>query len=542
VIDTSATTSPIQKLTERLAAQFPELVIIVAGDSRDQAALSAQVTRGTVYRFLHKPASAQRVKLFVDAAWRRREEGHSPMTANRARAAAAPSEAIFSRNTFVFGALAIAVAIGVAAYVDMRPSNDAAPAKKPVVARNQTITQETQAPAPRPSTAQDPVESDPRIEPLLSRAEQALLANRLDDAERLINQAREIEPTNVRVSFLSAQVRRERERVALNIARASTPINSAKQDLTQQVNQRVSNLLALAEERIRDGSLIEPAQDNARFYIESAAGIAPDNAQVRAAERDLASRLLARGQSTLAAGNSEEGERWLAAAADAGAAPDDITSIRRDIARTRINAKADTMARLSQLFNQRLNQGRLMEPSDSARFYLMQLEQSDASHPSTRLARVSLSGRLLEEARQATGRGDLVAAQSFVSDARKLGANSVNAASVERAIAAARDKTPRLDRSEDGLISAGRLERLRYVPPDYPMEARQKGLSGNVELVFTVRADGRVTDVSVQSAIPARIFDDAAIEAVRKWRYRPYERDGRPVDQRVKLNLRFAME
>jgi protein TonB len=328
----------------------------------------------------------------------------------------------------------------------------------------------------------------------------------------------------------------------LNIARASTPINSAKQDLTQQVNQRVSNLLALAEERIRDGSLIEPAQDNARFYIESAAGIAPDNAQVRAAERDLASRLLVRGQSTLAAGNSEEGERWLAAAADAGAAPDDITSIRRDIARTRINAKADTMARLSQLFNQRLNQGRLMEPSDSARFYLMQLEQSDASHPSTRLARVSLSGRLLEEARQATGRGDLVAAQSFVSDARKLGANSVNAASVERAIAAARDKTPRLDRSEDGLISAGRLERLRYVPPDYPMEARQKGLSGNVELVFTVRADGRVTDVSVQSAIPARIFDDAAIEAVRKWRYRPYERDGRPVDQRVKLNLRFAME
>jgi protein TonB len=285
--------------------------------------------------------------------------------------------------------------------------------------------------------------------------------------------------------------------------------------------------------------LIEPAQDNARFYVESAAAIAPDNAQVRAAESDLASRLLARGRSSLAAGNQDDGERWLAAAADAGASPDDITTIRRDIARTRINAKADTMARLSQLFNQRLNQGRLLETSDSARSYLTQLEQSDASHPSTRLARVSLSGRLLEEARQATNRGDLVAAQGFVSNARKLGANSVNAAAVERAIAAARDDS---GRATDGTISAGRLERLRYVPPDYPMEARQKGLSGNVELTFTVRSDGKVSDVSIENSTPPQIFDEAAIEAVRKWRYRPYERDGLAVDQRVKLNLRFAMD
>jgi TonB family protein len=200
------------------------------------------------------------------------------------------------------------------------------------------------------------------------------------------------------------------------------------------------------------------------------------------------------------------------------------------------------MARLAQLFNQRLAQGRLMEQTDSARFYLTQLEQSDSSHPSTRLARVTLSGRLLEEARTATGRGDLVAAQSFVSDARKLGANSLQASAVERQIAAARDNSGRGASAADGLISAGRLERLKYVPPDYPAEARQRGVSGAVELTFTVRADGKVTDVNVESATPPRVFDDAAIDAVRKWRYRPVERDGRAVDQRVKLILRFAME
>jgi protein TonB len=74
------------------------------------------------------------------------------------------------------------------------------------------------------------------------------------------------------------------------------------------------------------------------------------------------------------------------------------------------------------------------------------------------------------------------------------------------------------------------------------MEARQKGLSGNVELTFTVRSDGKVSDVSIENSTPPQIFDEAAIEAVRKWRYRPYERDGLAVDQRVKLNLRFAMD
>jgi protein TonB len=146
---------------------------------------------------------------------------------------------------------------------------------------------------------------------------------------------------------------------------------------------------------------------------------------------------------------------------------------------------------------------------------------------------------LLEEARKAVGRGDLTGAQTFVTNARKLGANSVNAAAVERQIAAARDDSAR---AADGTIAAGRLERVRYVSPEYPMEARQRGLSGNVELTFTVRADGTVSDVRVEDSTPPLVFDDAAIEAVRKWRYRPYERDGRPVDQRAKLNLRFAME
>jgi TonB family protein len=559
VIDTAAISTPVARLTERLAAQFPDLVIIVAGDHHDQNALSAQVTRGTVYRFLHKPASAQRVKLFVDAAWRRHEEGNAPMTATRARSTP-PPEPLLSRNTLIVGALAVLAAVGVAMWMETRKEQTPPVAQAPAAAEQQQRVPNT--PATKASVEPSAlIESDPRLEPLLARAEQALLANKVDDAERLVEQARSLEPDNVRVAFFTAQIKKERERAVLaaarnaaasgNINRAlnvlegarreagpSTLVNETRQDITVQLNERVVSLLQRADQRIREGALVEPAQDNARFYIESAAAIAPDNAQVREAERDLASRLLARGRSLLAAGNTDEGERWLAAASDAGAAPDDITTVRRDIARARINAKADSMARLSQLFNQRLSQGRLMDQTDSARSYLAQLEQSDASHPSTRLARVSLSGRLLEEARSATLRGDLATAQSFVANARRLGASAVTAATIEREIAAARDFSTRADLP----ISAARLERTRYVPPEYPMEARQRGLSGAVELTFTVGADGRVSDVNVESATPPRVFDEAAVDAVRKWRYRPYERNGQAVDQRVKLILRFAME
>ena len=72
VLDTAAAVSSIAQLTQRLKAQFPDLVLIVAGGAAEQAALAAQVTSGDVHRFLHKPASEQRIRLFIDAAWRRR--------------------------------------------------------------------------------------------------------------------------------------------------------------------------------------------------------------------------------------------------------------------------------------------------------------------------------------------------------------------------------------------------------------------------------------------------------------------------------------
>jgi TonB family protein len=61
------------QLAQRLHIELPDVVLVVAGDGAAQTELAALVADGTIYRFVHKPVSAQRVKLFVDAAWRKRD-------------------------------------------------------------------------------------------------------------------------------------------------------------------------------------------------------------------------------------------------------------------------------------------------------------------------------------------------------------------------------------------------------------------------------------------------------------------------------------
>jgi len=81
------------------------------------------------------------------------------------------------------------------------------------------------------------------------------------------------------------------------------------------------------------------------------------------------------------------------------------------------------------------------------------------------------------------------------------------------------------------------------IQPDYPIQARQKGIEGWVDVQFTVGADGSVRNPVVVNAEPKRIFDRAAIQAVKGWKYNPKIEDGRPVERRgLKVRIRFQLE
>jgi protein TonB len=84
---------------------------------------------------------------------------------------------------------------------------------------------------------------------------------------------------------------------------------------------------------------------------------------------------------------------------------------------------------------------------------------------------------------------------------------------------------------------------LVRIEPDYPMQARQRGQEGWVVLEFTISTAGTVKDVAVVASEPGTVFDRAAVQAVRRWKYNPKIVGGKAVERPgVKVRLDFEME
>ncbi len=71
-------------------------------------------------------------------------------------------------------------------------------------------------------------------------------------------------------------------------------------------------------------------------------------------------------------------------------------------------------------------------------------------------------------------------------------------------------------------------------PPDYPAAAVRAGRQGRVVLEVEVRADGTVGDCTVVASSGHRLLDHAAVDAVRRWRFR----DG---PGRVRVPIEFVL-
>ncbi|MDQ3160557.1 MAG: energy transducer TonB [Pseudomonadota bacterium] len=77
-------------------------------------------------------------------------------------------------------------------------------------------------------------------------------------------------------------------------------------------------------------------------------------------------------------------------------------------------------------------------------------------------------------------------------------------------------------------------------PPIYPREALRRGVGGTVRVQVTVAPDGRVERMDVAQSSGDRYLDRAAMEAVRRWRFSPALRNGRPVSATVFIPVDFA--
>ncbi len=70
LVDLAAVSTQPATLVEQIVEQFPDVVVVVAGRREDEALLAQLISEGLVYRFMHKPLSAKRAGMFLNAATR----------------------------------------------------------------------------------------------------------------------------------------------------------------------------------------------------------------------------------------------------------------------------------------------------------------------------------------------------------------------------------------------------------------------------------------------------------------------------------------
>ena len=75
----------------------------------------------------------------------------------------------------------------------------------------------------------------------------------------------------------------------------------------------------------------------------------------------------------------------------------------------------------------------------------------------------------------------------------------------------------------------------------YPVEAKDKKVEGYVRVAYDVSVDGSVTNVRVVDSNPPGVFDEAAVAAVRGWRFHPAISDGKPVVKELVSRVNFKL-
>jgi TonB family protein len=386
---------------------------------------------------------------------------------------------------------------------------------------------------------------------LASRFDEALSAGRFDEAALTLANFKVAAPADARLSGLEQRLYAGEIARALadgNIDRASAYLRQAQQspalsaDLIarwraeiarHQEDARVQQLASQVEEHIRDGRLLD-GDDSAKAYLGQLTALAASNPATDRVTHELIGAYLRRAREAALAKNNADEERWLGEARALGMKPAELAAFQKDLAGARQKAAASESEHTLQLARQRLQEGHLTDPAqDSAAYYLTQLQTSDPANAALADAGHALAQALLERARTAALAGK--SADADLAQASQWGAAAADVQAVQQL------QAPKSAPAVDPATLAASLKRTRTVAPDYPPDALSRRLAGSVTLQFTVDRRGEPRDIHVLEASPPGIFDQAAIYAVRGWRYQPLLVNGAAVEVPVTTRVRFEL-
>jgi TonB family protein len=362
VLDVQALNEAAARFVADIKRQFPDLVVVVAGNRDSETELARLISDGSIYRFIHKPLSPARARLFADAAVKRfddRRRRSGEVAAPRTAAQRRPRRILIVATS---AGLAMLLAAGWLLHrrnVDQAEISAATAPSQP-------------APSTAPSTSGPPFPAVKSVlmeaqERLLARARAALDQQRLDDAASTIEAARKAGIATEHVAQLATELARARELAKVSTPRvasvaaanpapatpvdpppavtapavsapAVSPATGAPAVGVPAVNTAPSaneaaalELLKSARQSLAKDRLVEPDNDNAQFYLLALRKLDAQYAGLPALTDDLGARLVARAQSSLNAQQFDGARDWLEHAAAIGYVSPQADAVRHDL-------------------------------------------------------------------------------------------------------------------------------------------------------------------------------------------------------------------
>jgi len=510
VADLGALRGDAAALLDRLHAQFPELILMATGRREEEHSVAMLVSDQRIYRFLHKPVSPARANLFLSAASRRYNELRN----------AVPIDLITGKHIVprsktpaivISLVVLLSLAAGGAFWWQSR--------KEPVAV----------APPPRAVGSLTP---DEQIADFLARGEMALATDRLVDprgnnAVEYYRSVLALQPDNPGAHTGLERVGMKMEARVLealqerDAARGATALATLQHAVPEypRLDQLRAELLALSRSSRSPISVASPPEPVKRPPARTSAPASTPGA--KAATTQTAPTPTPSVDAPAPGAAALTVTAPAAAATAAAAAGSDPTP-----------SELDNVARLR-------GRGILLEPPvNNAYEQLLALRAKYPYSIGVRTEQQQLASTFLDRTRTALAAGDVAMASAFLSRVDNLVPNMAATKSLQTQLATLQQQS----QFNSNIVQAKTLKRVREVPPVYPRDAERQKLSGWVDVEFTVAPDGSTQDLVVRGAEPQRTFDQAAIDAVKRWRFEPIMRDGTAVAQRAALRIRFELK
>lgn len=397
---------------------------------------------------------------------------------------------------------------------------------------------------------------------LISRFNDAMSGTHYNDAALALATLRLVQPKDAHLGPFQLQLSTAEISKALadgNADRANALLRQAEQSGAVPAAQlaawreqlshlqqadKVQSLAALVLDRIRTDELTSPAGDSAQAYLSQLRAAAPTAPATQRATNALIAAFFGKARENALSGQSADEGRWLAAARADGASAADVADFQRQVASAEAKAAHVKTDHLLALIGERLSGGALTSPAgDSAADYLQQLQDGHPTGSALAAAaqdRGVLAGKLITRARSEMRSGETAQANADLSAATSWGASAAAVAAVRRSGSSSRAQQQSAAPPDLGALVA-QLQRTRYVPPEYPDRALNNKVSGSVTVQYTVDKKGYTKDVQVTESTPPGVFDRAATDAIRRWRYKPAKYNGEPVEVPVRTRIRFEL-